>query len=129
MDTFDILLLVALITTVILLVGCVFIIKNGIERLLNPQKCDNWGVLVLVVIDKHIAALHPKERILTKKAIRLHLIEDVMGWVIVLIGAVVMYVTNWYVIDPILSFVLAGFILVNVVQNLVYILESFTKST
>lgn len=121
----------ALITTVILLVGSIFIVKHAVERLINPQSVVSWGILVLAVVGIIINGIAvfvtSKGKNINEKAIRLHLIEDVLGWVIVLIGGIVMYFTNWYIIDPILSLILAAFILVNVVMNLIYIFKIFLQ--
>jgi cobalt-zinc-cadmium efflux system protein len=46
------------------------------------------------------------------------LLEDVLGWVAVLIGAVLMFFLDWPIIDPVLSIGIAIFILVNVVKSL-----------
>ena len=40
----------------------------------------------------------------------LHLMEDVLGWLAVLIGAIVIHFTHWLVIDPILSILIAVYI-------------------
>ena len=46
------------------------------------------------------------------------MIEDVLGWVVVLAGAIVMKFTDFTLIDPILSIGVALFILINAVKNL-----------
>jgi cobalt-zinc-cadmium efflux system protein len=46
------------------------------------------------------------------------MLEDVLGWIIVLIGAIVMKFTDLAILDPILSIALAIFILVNAAKNL-----------
>ena len=48
----------------------------------------------------------------------LHLLEDVLGWVAVLIGSVIIRYTGWYFIDPLLSVGIGVFILTNVCRNL-----------
>ena len=53
------------------------------------------------------------------RLINLHLLEDVLGWAAVLIGAVVMYFTGWTAIDPILSIVVAVFVIVQTIIHLV----------
>lgn len=80
-----------------------------------------------IVINGLAVVVTAKGKNINEKAIRLHLVEDVFGWVIVLIGGIVMHFTGWYIIDPILSFILAGFILINVLQNLIYIFKIFLQ--
>jgi len=55
---------------------------------------------------------------LNQKAVRLHLIEDLLGWIAVLIGSTLIYFFNWYIIDPILSLAIAGYISFNALKNL-----------
>lgn len=52
------------------------------------------------------------------KAVMLHLLEDVLGWVAVLIGAVIIYFTNWYWIDALLTLGISVFIAYNAIRNL-----------
>jgi cobalt-zinc-cadmium efflux system protein len=55
---------------------------------------------------------------LNQKAVNLHMLEDVLGWIVVLAGAVVMRFTDISVIDPLMSIGVAIFILVNAIRNL-----------
>jgi cobalt-zinc-cadmium efflux system protein len=45
-------------------------------------------------------------------------LEDVLGWVAILVGGVIIYFWNFYLIDPILTVALTAFILYNVAKNL-----------
>jgi cobalt-zinc-cadmium efflux system protein len=64
---------------------------------------------------------------LNQKAVNLHMLEDVLGWIVVLVGAVLMKFTDLYIIDPIMSIGVAVFILVNAVKNLKEVLELFLE--
>ena len=55
---------------------------------------------------------------LNQKAINLHMLEDVLGWIVVLLGAIIMKFTNIVLIDPIMSLGVALYILINAVKNL-----------
>ena len=55
---------------------------------------------------------------LNQKAVNLHMLEDVLGWAIVLIGAVIMRFTDIAILDPLLSIAVAVFILINAAKNL-----------
>ena len=66
---------------------------------------------------------------INQKSINLHMIEDVFGWLIVLVGSVVIRYTGLYVIDSILSVFVAIFIIINSVRNLIQILEIFLIKT
>ena len=55
---------------------------------------------------------------LNEKVVSLHLLEDVLGWVAVLIGSVIMMYTDAPFIDPLLSVLISLFVLYNVYKNL-----------
>src|SRR5690606_4153755 len=51
-------------------------------------------------------------------AVMLHLLEDVLGWIAVLIGSIIIYFTGWYWIDGGLTIAIALFIGFNAIKNL-----------
>ena len=53
------------------------------------------------------------------------MLEDALGWLIILIGAVVMRFTDFYILDPILSILVAVFIVFGSIKNLKEIVEVF----
>ena len=115
-------LLGAIINSIILLIGSIFILIETIPRLISPEPSDAKGMIalaVLGVIFNGAAVIRlGGASALNERVVRLHLLEDVLGWVAVLIGAVIMYFFNLPVIDPILSMLISAFILFNVVKNL-----------
>ena len=115
-------LLGAIINSIILLVGSIFILIEAIPRLVHPEPSDVKGMIILAVLGvlfNGAAILRlRKGSSLNEKVVRLHLMEDVLGWVAVLIGAVIMYFFHLPVIDPILSLLISAYILFNVVKNL-----------
>ncbi|MCB1732381.1 MAG: cation transporter, partial [Halieaceae bacterium] len=54
---------------------------------------------------------------LNERVLNLHLLEDVLGWVAVLVVAVVLMFVDWPILDPLLSIAFTLFILVNVCRN------------
>lgn len=62
------------------------------------------------------------------KAIMLHLLEDVLGWIAVLIGAIVIYFTGWHWIDGVLALGIAVFIGYNATKNLIYTMKVLLQS-
>ena len=66
---------------------------------------------------------------LNQKAVNLHMLEDVLGWLAVLVGAVVMRLTDWVLIDPLMSIAVAVFILVHAAGNLKEILDLLLVKT
>lgn len=122
-----------LITTIILLVGSVFMIYSAINRIFNPVEINYTGMIVLSVIGLIINGvagfLTHKGTSINQKAVTLHLIEDMLGWVIVLIGAIIMNFTNWYWLDSFLSIALAIFVMINAIKILTQIIDMFVIKT
>ena len=111
----------SLITTVILLFGSIVVIYNAIIRIFNPVSINYNGMIIFAIIGAVInlvAAIFTKDgESLNQKAVNLHMLEDVLGWVVVLIGAVVMRFTDFWIIDPVLSILVSVFIFINAFKN------------
>lgn len=115
-------LLGALINSVVLLIGSIFVLWEAIPRLLHPEPSNAKGMIAFAVIGILIngAAIFrlKKGASMNEKVISLHLLEDVLGWVAVLITAVVMLFVDVPVLDPLLSILITGYILFNIYRNL-----------
>ncbi|GAB5522872.1 MAG: cation diffusion facilitator family transporter [Roseivirga sp.] len=115
-------LLGAIINAVVLLVGSVFILTEAIPAILNPGDTDAKGMMYLaifgVVVNGAAVIRLKKGTSINERVISLHLLEDVLGWVAVLIGSVVMLYFEAPWIDPLLSVLIALFILFNVYKSL-----------
>ena len=109
------------------------VIANAIERIINPIKINYNGMLIFAIFGASInflAAYFTKEGdSLNQKAVNLHMLEDVLGWIVVLIGAIIIKFTKINIIDSILSIGVAIFILVNAVRNLKEALDLFLEKT
>lgn len=113
----------ALITSIILVIGSVVIVWEAIPRLFNPQPVVSEGMMVLAVLGIFFNGLavfkmNKNNGSLNAKAVRLHLLEDLLGWFAVLIGAIVIYFTNLTQIDSLLSIAIACYIFFNAFKNL-----------
>lgn len=115
-------LLGALINSVILLSGSLVIIIFSIPRILDPQPTQAAGMIWLAVLGIGFNGLAyyrlHRGHSHNERVVSLHLLEDILGWVAVLIGGVIILLTGWYIIDPILSLCIAAFILYNVFKSL-----------
>jgi cobalt-zinc-cadmium efflux system protein len=115
-------LLGAMINAVILLVSCAFIIYESAERLINPEQPDAGGMIILaifgIVINGAAMLRLKKGQSINEQVVSLHFLEDVLGWIAVLIGSVVMYFATIPVLDPILSLLISGYILFNIYKSL-----------
>ena len=123
----------ALITTIVLTLGSIFVIIGGIDRILNPETINYDGMIIFAifgVIINFLAAYFTREGdSLNQKAVNLHMLEDVLGWVVVLIGSILMKFTDISLIDSIMSIGIALFILINAFKNMKSILDLFLEKT
>ena len=118
-------------TTTVLLVASVFVIWRAIDRIANPVEINYEGMIIFAVVGaivNFIAAYFTREGdSINQRAVNLHMLEDVMGWIVVLIGAVVMKYTKITYIDPALSIGVSVVIIINALKNLGRILDLFLE--
>ena len=111
----------ALVNLIVLSVGSTFIIINAISRLFEVEPVNHSGMIIfaiLGIIVNLIGALktgHSHD--ISEKVINLHLLEDLLGWILVLVTSIVIGIWEIYILDPILSLILAAFIIVHVIRN------------
>lgn len=121
----------SIITTLILLVGSIAVIYNAVNRIIYPTEINYNGMIAFaivgVVINFGAAYFTHGGDSLNQKAVNLHMLEDVLGWVVVLLGAVIMRFTDFVYIDPIMSIGVAVFIFVNAIKNLKTAIDLFLE--
>lgn len=126
-------LLGGLITGIVLVGGLSFVLWHSVGRLFAPQEVDAPGMMVLAVVGilfNGAAVLRVRKgSSLTEKIVSWHLLEDVLGWVAVLLGAAIMSIWDLPIIDPILSILIALFVLWNVLKSLKDVAEVFLQMT
>lgn len=119
------------ITVCVLLVGSVGVIYCSILKLMSPTSINYEGMIVFsivgIIVNFVAAYFTHGGNSFNQKAVNLHMLEDVLGWCVVLIGAIVMKFTNCYIIDPIMSVGVAIFILINAFKALKGIYELFME--
>ncbi len=115
-------LLSAAATSVLLVVSSIFVVCGSVMRLDEPQEVKGgWMLLVAifgVIINGTAVFVTHKGTGANERAVSLHMLEDVLGWVAVLIGSVLIYLFKWYFVDGILSLCIAGFLLIHSVINI-----------
>ena len=108
-------LLGALVTAVILITGSILVILENITKLLNPQPVNDEGVLWLGIIAVSINVLASlvvrKGKTKNESILSLHFLEDTLGWLAVILMAIILRFTDWYILDPLLSLAISFFIL------------------
>ena len=123
----------SVITTSILIVGSIFVLYESTRRLFNPVEVNYDGMIyfaIFGVIINFIASVVTKDGdSLNQKSVNLHMLEDVFGWIVVLIGSILMKFTDITYIDSILSIFVAIFILVNALKTFKDVLDVFLEVT
>lgn len=112
----------AIINIIVLLFGTIFIVITAINKLINPTSVvasgmffmSIFGILVNLI---SVIRMHGSINILDK-SVALHLLEDLLGWIAVTIVSIVIYFTNFYFLDPILSLLISIILIKNIYNNL-----------
>ena len=108
-------LLGALVTAIILMTGSVLVILENVTKILNPQPVNDEGILWLGIIAVSINVLASlvvgKGKTKNESILSLHFLEDTLGWLAVILMAIILRFTDWYILDPLLSLVISFFIL------------------
>lgn len=122
----------ALFISVLLSVGSIFMIIESIHRFFSPveSRAELMFVLAIVgVIVNGIAMFRLNHGTsLSEKAVFLHFLEDILGWIAVLVGSAVMYVWDLPRIDPTLSFGIAIWILFSAYGNIKQVMRIFLQA-
>lgn len=118
-------------TVLILMIGSVVMIYNAVRRIIAPMEINYNGMIGFALVGVCVnfcAAFFTREGdSLNQRAVNLHMLEDVFGWLVVLVGAVVMRFTGFGLIDPIMSIGVSCFIFINALINLKDIIDLFLE--
>ena len=108
-------LLGAILTAVILITGSTLVILENISKFIEPQPVDHEGMLWLGMIAISVNVLASlvirKGQTKNESILSLHFLEDTLGWLAVILMAIVLRFTDWYILDPLLSLAISFFIL------------------
>ncbi len=125
-------LLGALVNAGVLLVGSTLVLIHAVPRLVNPQMPVVEGMFALAILGVAVNGFAAYKlshgKTLNERVLNWHLIEDVLGWVAVLIVSIVLWFFEWPILDPLLSIVFTAFILFNVGKNLYETLKFFLQA-
>ncbi len=110
------------ITALILLIGSATMIYKGIGRLFAPVEIDYRGMLLFAIVGVVVnfcgVFFTRRGESLNQRAVSLHMLEDVLGWLAVLVGALVIRFTGWEFIDPVISVGVSVFMAINAIRML-----------
>ena len=125
-------LLSAFFNSLILIIGSLFVLSRAIPRLLSPEPINAVGVLIFAVFGitvNGIAAYKlSKGSSINEEVITFHFLEDVLGWVSILVVGIIYMFKKIPILDPILSILITSYILYNVFSNFKKILKIFLQA-
>lgn len=111
-------ILAALLNGIVLILIAGYIISESFKRFVSPEPIATFEMLVVAVIglivniaSVFILSKSSKESINVKSAF-LHMVGDTVSSVAVIIGGIVMYYTDWYVLDAMIGIGIGGVILI-----------------
>lgn len=117
----------ALLNSFILFGGSILILTKAIPRIFNPEAVHPegmFGFAILGILINGMAVLRLQHgESINEKVVSWHLLEDVFGWVVILISSIILMFFDWPIIDPLLSIGLTLFVLYNVIKNIKGILN------
>ena len=123
----------ALITSMVLTIGSVFVVYNAVSRIIHPEEIKSGGMLVLAILGiviNGLAALKTSHsHSINERTLNLHMLEDLLGWIAVLVGGIVIKFTGWYIIDPILSLCIAVFVLMHAIKHIKEVFSVFLEKS
>ncbi|MEX0788140.1 MAG: cation diffusion facilitator family transporter [Anaerolineales bacterium] len=115
-------LLAALTTTLVIVLGSLFVLSEAIPRLFRPEHPNAAGMagfaVLGIAINGFAAWRTRKGGSMNLRAVTWHLIEDVLGWVAVLAVSLILLVWDVHSLDAVLSILITGYVLYNVARNL-----------
>ncbi len=119
----------ALITSLVLVIGSIFVIGSSILRIMSPEEINYDGMIIFAIIGvivNTISVLKTKDGdSLNQKSVSLHMLEDVLGWIVVLIGSILMRFFDINILDSIMSIGIAIFLLFHAFRNVKEIMDLF----
>ena len=126
-------LLGALVNGAVLIGGSIWVLSEAIPRLSNPEMPHAQGMIVLalfgIAVNGFAAYKLSRGKSLNERVLNWHLLEDVLGWVAVLLVAVVLTFVHLPVLDPLLSIGFTLFILFNVTKTIIDTVKVFLQAT
>ncbi|WP_276496209.1 cation diffusion facilitator family transporter [Pontibacter litorisediminis] len=124
-------MLSALINALVLMLGAIYIFYESIKRIMNPQMPDvKWmiGIAVLGMVLNGIGAWKLKSgKSLNRQVLTIHLLEDTLGWLAVLVVSIILLFWNIPILDPILAIVINLVVLILISVKLVDVVKVFLQ--
>lgn len=116
-------LLGSLFTGLVLIGGSITMVILSIPRMFSPEPVNYkgmfWLAIAAIAINGYAGYLMYKGASKNERMLSFHMLEDILGWVAVLVVSFVLRFVDWYILDPILSFLIASFILYKTIPEFI----------
>jgi len=123
----------ALINGLVLIVGSIWVLSEAIPKLFQPEMPVVEGMLGLAILGVTVNGFAAYKlshgKTLNEKVLNWHLLEDVFGWIAVLIVSIILLFFDLPILDPVLSILFTLFILINVAKNICSTLRLFLQAS
>ena len=109
-------IIAAFVNSATLIIVAIFLIKEAIERFFNPEVIGSGIVIVMSILGilangfSVLLLRSDSQRNMNLRSAYLHLLTDMMASVAVLAGGILMYFFNWFWIDPLLTILIAVYL-------------------
>jgi cobalt-zinc-cadmium efflux system protein len=109
-------ILTAFINSLVLVGLTVFVVRAAVLRILHPEPVESPILIVMAVVGLlvnggAVLLMRRDRESLNIRAAMWHLLDDFLGFIAILIGGVIIRLTGWYVIDPMLSILVSGLVI------------------
>jgi len=115
--------LAGLVNGIILLAGSIYVMVEAMKRLQSPEPVNAQGMMLLALLGMAVngfAAFRLSKNVgINSKMVMYHMLEDLLGWVAVFIVSIVLMFKPWYILDSLLSILIALIILKGVGHQLI----------
>lgn len=126
-------LLGALINSLVLIAGSIFVVNEAVARILSPEHTNAEGMFLFAIlgvsVNGYAAWKVSHGKTMNERVISWHLLEDVLGWVAVLIVSIILMFKDIHYLDPALSLLITLYILWNVFKRLKETLYLFLQGS
>ncbi|NTW54882.1 MAG: cation transporter [Chlorobaculum sp.] len=122
----------ALVSAIMMLASSFLVLVQAVPRLLHPEHPNAKGMVAFALAGVAVNALAmlrlKGQKGMNARVIALHLLEDVLGWLSVLLVSVVLLFVSVPMLDPLLAILITLYILTGVVKNLRSLVPVFLQA-
>ncbi len=113
---------ISLFNSTILILSSFFVLIIAFNRFNNLEEVNSRLMIFFaflgIVFNGYIVIRFKGSKKISDRAVLIHILEDLLGWISVLIGSVLIFIFDWQIVDPLLSMILGIVILITASRNI-----------